>query len=171
MTSAIGLHRRWSCIAPWPTTLAMSFGPIARCNGSLGRSCLTRSRWRFAASCRYTNYHLEDLNEESMTGGQNSQRSTYLVKFMFDLGMSWPSPFIRRWWRGTSWFFRSPPPTGCWISDFDADVGSDSREESLVRSGIPIPNFGAQTSEPVHPEHPQQTTAPVDAQTSEPHVV
>ncbi|CAL8084894.1 unnamed protein product [Prunus armeniaca] len=26
--------------------------------------------------------------------------------------------------------------------------------QSLARSGIPIPNFGASTSEPVHPEHP-----------------
>ncbi|CAL2227821.1 unnamed protein product [Prunus armeniaca] len=34
--------------------------------------------------------------------------------------------------------------------------------QSLVRSGIPIPNFGASTSETVHPEHPQQTTTPVD---------
>ncbi|CAL8083225.1 unnamed protein product [Prunus armeniaca] len=42
--------------------------------------------------------------------------------------------------------------------------------QSLERSGIPIPNFGAPTSEPVHPEHPQQTTAPVNAQTFEPHV-
>ncbi|CAL8992495.1 unnamed protein product, partial [Prunus brigantina] len=42
--------------------------------------------------------------------------------------------------------------------------------QSLARSGIPIPNFGAPTFEPIHPEHPQQTTAPVDAQTSEPHV-
>ncbi|CAL8116083.1 unnamed protein product [Prunus armeniaca] len=42
--------------------------------------------------------------------------------------------------------------------------------QSLARSGIPILNFGAPTSEPVHPEHPQQTTAPVDAQTSEPHM-
>ncbi|CAL8091430.1 unnamed protein product [Prunus armeniaca] len=38
-------------------------------------------------------------------GGPNSQRSTSLVTFMFDLGMSWPSSFI-----GASWFFRSPPP-------------------------------------------------------------
>ncbi|CAL9004875.1 unnamed protein product [Prunus brigantina] len=75
---------------------------------------------------------------------------------------------------------------GCWISDFDADANSQvtvltSRVaelegqmsgilQSLARSGIPIPNFGAPTSEPVHPEHPQQTTAPADAQTSEPHV-
>ncbi|BBN68208.1 hypothetical protein Prudu_332S000100 [Prunus dulcis] len=29
-TSDIRLHRRWSCIAPWPTTLVMSFGAIAR---------------------------------------------------------------------------------------------------------------------------------------------
>ncbi|KAI5333565.1 hypothetical protein L3X38_023697 [Prunus dulcis] len=41
-------------------------------------------------------------------GGPNSQRSTSLATYMFDLGMSWPSPFIRRWWRGASWFFRSP---------------------------------------------------------------
>ncbi|CAL9016724.1 unnamed protein product [Prunus brigantina] len=40
--------------------------------------------------------------------------------------------------------------------------------ESLARSGIPIPQFDTATSEPVQPEHPQQTTAP--AQTSEPHV-
>ncbi|CAL8990344.1 unnamed protein product [Prunus brigantina] len=43
-------------------------------------------------------------------GGRNSQRSTSSVTFMFDLGMSWSSPFIRRWWRGASWFFKSPPP-------------------------------------------------------------
>ncbi|CAL9010731.1 unnamed protein product [Prunus brigantina] len=42
--------------------------------------------------------------------------------------------------------------------------------QSLAWSGIPIPNFGAPTSEPVHTEHPKQTMAPVDAQTSEPHV-
>ncbi|CAL8167478.1 unnamed protein product [Prunus armeniaca] len=42
--------------------------------------------------------------------------------------------------------------------------------QSLARSGIPIPNFGAPTSEPVHPEHPHQTTAPLDPQTSEPHM-
>ncbi|CAL9004113.1 unnamed protein product, partial [Prunus brigantina] len=41
---------------------------------------------------------------------------------------------------------------------------------SLAQFGIPVPNFGAPTSEPVHPEHPHQTTAPVDPQTSEPHV-
>ncbi|CAL8153023.1 unnamed protein product [Prunus armeniaca] len=35
--------------------------------------------------------------------------------------------------------------------------------QSLARSRIPIPNFGASTSEPVHPEHPQQTTIPVHA--------
>ncbi|BBN67627.1 hypothetical protein Prudu_134S000200 [Prunus dulcis] len=52
------------CIAPWPTTLATSCGPIARCNGSLGGSCLTRSRWRFRP---VTNYNLEDLDEESLT--------------------------------------------------------------------------------------------------------
>ncbi|CAL8994724.1 unnamed protein product [Prunus brigantina] len=40
--------------------------------------------------------------------------------------------------------------------------------ESLARSGIPVPQFDTATSEPVRPEHPQQTTAP--AQTSEPHV-
>ncbi|BBH07196.1 hypothetical protein Prudu_019064 [Prunus dulcis] len=85
-------------------------------------------------------------------GGPNSQRSTSLATFMFDLGMSWPSPFIRRWWRGASWFFRSPPPnflpilrsslcgssTGCWVSDLDGDIGSDSREETgdiLSRDG------------------------------------
>ncbi|CAL8161833.1 unnamed protein product [Prunus armeniaca] len=42
--------------------------------------------------------------------------------------------------------------------------------QSLARSSIPIPNFGSSTSEPVHPEHPQHTTAPADAHTSEPHV-
>ncbi|CAL9011703.1 unnamed protein product [Prunus brigantina] len=75
---------------------------------------------------------------------------------------------------------------GCWISDFDADANSQVTVltlrvaklegqmsvilQSLARFGIPIPNFGASISEPVHPEHPQQTTAPADAQTSEPHV-
>ncbi|CAL9005668.1 unnamed protein product, partial [Prunus brigantina] len=43
-------------------------------------------------------------------GDPNSKRSTSLATFMFDLGMSWLSPFIRRWWRRFSWFFRSPPP-------------------------------------------------------------
>ncbi|CAL9011610.1 unnamed protein product [Prunus brigantina] len=43
--------------------------------------------------------------------------------------------------------------------------------QSLARSGIPIPNFGASTSETVHPEHPQQTTAPVDPQILEPHML
>ncbi|CAL9025541.1 unnamed protein product [Prunus brigantina] len=43
-------------------------------------------------------------------GGPNSRRSTSLVTFIFDIGMSWLGPFIRRWWRGASWFFRSPPP-------------------------------------------------------------
>ncbi|CAL2262999.1 unnamed protein product [Prunus armeniaca] len=42
--------------------------------------------------------------------------------------------------------------------------------QSLARSGIPILNFGASTSEPVHPKHPQHTTAPADVHTSEPHV-
>ncbi|CAL9006047.1 unnamed protein product, partial [Prunus brigantina] len=42
--------------------------------------------------------------------------------------------------------------------------------QSLLRSGIPIPNFGASTSETGHPEHPQQTTAPVDPQIPEPHM-
>ncbi|CAL8991112.1 unnamed protein product, partial [Prunus brigantina] len=42
--------------------------------------------------------------------GLNSRRLTYLAMFMLDLGMSWLSPFIRRWWRRASWFFRSPPP-------------------------------------------------------------
>ena len=39
--------------------------------------------------------------------------------------------------------------------------------QSLAQSGIPVPHFDAPTSEP---EHPHQTTAPVDPQTSEPHV-
>ncbi|CAL9025550.1 unnamed protein product [Prunus brigantina] len=47
---------------------------------------------------------------------------------------------------------------------------SQANSQSLARFGIPIPNFGAPTSEPVQPKHPQQTTAPVDAQTSEVHV-
>ncbi|CAL8134499.1 unnamed protein product [Prunus armeniaca] len=34
--------------------------------------------------------------------------------------------------------------------------------QSLARSDISIPNFGASTSETVHPEHPQQTMAPID---------
>ncbi|BBN67329.1 hypothetical protein Prudu_44S000100 [Prunus dulcis] len=41
--------------------------------------------------------------------------------------------------------------------------------QSLAQSGIPVPHFDAPTSEPVHPEHPQ-TTAPVNAQTSDPHL-
>ncbi|CAL8163992.1 unnamed protein product [Prunus armeniaca] len=42
--------------------------------------------------------------------------------------------------------------------------------QSLARSGIPVPQFDASTSEPVHPEHARQTTAPVDPQTSELHM-
>ncbi|BBG96556.1 Ankyrin repeat family protein [Prunus dulcis] len=41
--------------------------------------------------------------------------------------------------------------------------------QSLVQSGIPVPRFDAPTSEPVHPAQPHQTTAPMNAQTSEPH--
>ena len=42
---------------------------------------------------------------------QNFRRSTSLLTFMFDLGISWPSPFMRLWWRGVKWCFRSPPPS------------------------------------------------------------
>ncbi|BBH05410.1 hypothetical protein Prudu_373S000300 [Prunus dulcis] len=42
--------------------------------------------------------------------------------------------------------------------------------QSLVQSGIPVPNFNVPTSQPVHPEHPHQMPARVDPQTSEPHV-
>ncbi|KAI5327759.1 hypothetical protein L3X38_027155 [Prunus dulcis] len=42
--------------------------------------------------------------------------------------------------------------------------------QSLAQSGIPFPHFDEPTSEPVPPEHPPQTTAPVDAQTSDPHI-
>ncbi|CAL8999750.1 unnamed protein product [Prunus brigantina] len=42
--------------------------------------------------------------------------------------------------------------------------------QSLARSGIPIPNFDTSTSETSHPEHPQQTTAPIDSQIPEPHM-
>ncbi|CAL8991863.1 unnamed protein product, partial [Prunus brigantina] len=42
--------------------------------------------------------------------------------------------------------------------------------QSLARSGIPIPNYGTSTSETSHPEHPQQTTAPVEPQIPEPHM-
>ena len=42
--------------------------------------------------------------------------------------------------------------------------------QSLAQSGIPVPHFDEPTSEPVPPEHPPQTTAPVDAQTSDPHI-
>ncbi|BBN68861.1 Ankyrin repeat family protein [Prunus dulcis] len=42
--------------------------------------------------------------------------------------------------------------------------------QSLAQSGIPVPHFDAPTSEPVHPEHPHQTIAPVNAQTSDPHI-
>ncbi|BBN69217.1 hypothetical protein Prudu_823S000400 [Prunus dulcis] len=41
--------------------------------------------------------------------------------------------------------------------------------QSLVQSGIPVPRFDAPTSAPVHPAQPHQTTAPMNAQTSEPH--
>ncbi|KAI5337665.1 hypothetical protein L3X38_016936 [Prunus dulcis] len=48
---------------------------------------------------------------------------------------------------------------------------SNSQVTALTaQSGIPVPHFDAPTSELVHPEHPHQTTAPVDSQTSEPHV-
>ncbi|CAL9007224.1 unnamed protein product [Prunus brigantina] len=42
--------------------------------------------------------------------------------------------------------------------------------QSLARSGIPIPSYGTSTSETSHPEHPQQTTAPVEPQIPEPHM-
>ncbi|CAL2246220.1 unnamed protein product [Prunus armeniaca] len=42
--------------------------------------------------------------------------------------------------------------------------------QSLARSGILVSQFDASTSELVQPEHAHQTTALVDAQTSEPHI-
>ncbi|BBN70196.1 hypothetical protein Prudu_1445S001000, partial [Prunus dulcis] len=42
--------------------------------------------------------------------------------------------------------------------------------QSLAQSGIPVPHFDEPTSEPVPPKHPPQTTAPVDAQPSNPHI-
>ncbi|BBN67569.1 hypothetical protein Prudu_116S000100 [Prunus dulcis] len=59
-------------------------------------------------------------------GGPNSQRSTSLATFMFDLGMSWPNDD------------GGEEPVGCWVSDLDGDVRSDSREEAgdiLLRDG------------------------------------
>ncbi|CAL8993911.1 unnamed protein product [Prunus brigantina] len=82
MTSAIGLHRRRSCIAPWPTTLATSFGPIARCNGSLGRSFLTRSNCKFAASCRTSpRSRWRTSSTDSSVRGTSSGRATCTTIF------------------------------------------------------------------------------------------
>ncbi|BBH09179.1 hypothetical protein Prudu_021603 [Prunus dulcis] len=145
-------------------------------------------------------------------GGPNSQRSTSLATFMFDLGMSWPSPFILK----TTMVERSqlvlqesasqlPPDTPIESVDPPQDAGFQILTEtldqtlgrdrghivegwgmpgggnpdpvhqrsqtSLAQSCIPVPHFDAPASEPVHPEHPHQTTAPVDPQTSEPHVL
>ncbi|CAL2240100.1 unnamed protein product [Prunus armeniaca] len=54
----------------------MSFGPIARCNGSLGRSCLTRSRRRFAASCRRTTTWRTSTTSRWRTSIDSSLRGT-----------------------------------------------------------------------------------------------
>ncbi|BBG97149.1 hypothetical protein Prudu_006179 [Prunus dulcis] len=102
-------------------------------------------------------------------GGPNSQRSTSLATFMFDL-MSWPSPFIRHGGEepvGSSGV-RLPTSsrysdrvcgssTGCWVSDLDGDIGSDSREETwdiLSRDGEcqaeePRPRSSAQSNSQV----------------------
>ncbi|XP_050132445.1 uncharacterized protein LOC126608541 isoform X2 [Malus sylvestris] len=42
---------------------------------------------------------------------QNFRRLTSLLTFMFGLGMSLPSPFMRLWWRKVSRCFKSPPPS------------------------------------------------------------
>ncbi|BBH05514.1 hypothetical protein Prudu_016921 [Prunus dulcis] len=78
--------------------------------------------------------------------------------------------FIRRWWRGASWFSGVRLPTssrysnrvcgsstGCWVSDLDGDIGSDSREETgdiLSRDGNarrrePRPRSSAQSNSQV----------------------
>ncbi|BBG99234.1 hypothetical protein Prudu_008854 [Prunus dulcis] len=79
------------------------------------------------------------------------QRSTSLATFMFDLRMSWPSPFIDDGGEEPVRFSGVRLPTssrysdqvcgsftGCWVSDLDGDIGSDSREETgdiLSRDG------------------------------------
>ncbi|CAL8176315.1 unnamed protein product [Prunus armeniaca] len=303
-----------TCIAPWPTTLATSFGPIARCNGSLGRSYLTRSRCKFAAkdineeTLAYVNrlfgerykqwksdlhHHFQAFDDpqvalqegcpKELEGREDSwawlcahfQAPDYVNKAQVNKGNrkkktllhhSDSRPFSYRMdarRRGglkfpeidvfgdvyvrpgnelaeslhTTMVERSqlvlqesasqlPPETPIESVDPPHDAGfqiltqtldqtlgrrpgtycrgmgnARQREprprsssqansqvtvltsrvaelegqmsvilQSLERSGIPIPNFGASTSEPVHPEHPQHTTASADSHTSEPHV-
>ncbi|BBN68901.1 hypothetical protein Prudu_634S000100, partial [Prunus dulcis] len=61
-------------------------------------------------------------------GGPNSQRSTSLATFMFDLGMSWPRVRLPTSSRYSDRVCGSS--TGCWVLDLDGDIGSDSREET-----------------------------------------
>ncbi|CAL2228405.1 unnamed protein product [Prunus armeniaca] len=78
-------------------------------------------------------------------GGPNSRRSTSLEKFMFDLGMNddgGEEPVGSLGVRlPTSSRYSAQvcvSSTGCWVSDLDGDVGSDSREEPgdiLARDG------------------------------------
>ncbi|CAL9009569.1 unnamed protein product [Prunus brigantina] len=169
-----------------------------------------------------TNYNLEDLNEESLAyvnrlfgerykqwksdldhhfqAYDDPERSTSLVTFMFDMGMSWPNPpqdagfqiltetldqtLGRRpgtYCRGMgNARQREPRPRSASQANSQVTVLTSRVAElegqmsvilqSLSRSGIPIPNFGTSTSETSHPEHPQQTTAPVDPQIPEPHM-
>ncbi|BBN67884.1 hypothetical protein Prudu_217S000100 [Prunus dulcis] len=63
-TSDIGLHRRRSCIAPWPTTLVMSFEPLPDEMKSwkvMPDETKTEVRGQLS-----TNYNLEDLDDESL---------------------------------------------------------------------------------------------------------
>ncbi|BBH02028.1 hypothetical protein Prudu_012468, partial [Prunus dulcis] len=73
-------------------------------------------------------------------GGPNSQRSTSLATFMFSLGMSWPNDDGGEEPVGSSGVHLPTSSRysdrvcgssiGCWVSDLDGDIGSDSREET-----------------------------------------
>ncbi|CAL8998658.1 unnamed protein product [Prunus brigantina] len=69
------LHQWPNCIALWLMTLVTSFRPIARCNGSLGRSCLRRCRRRCSDSCRYVSYL---LNKAAKANKGNRNKKTLL---------------------------------------------------------------------------------------------
>ncbi|BBG97068.1 hypothetical protein Prudu_006077 [Prunus dulcis] len=151
-------------------------------------------------------------------GGPNSQRSTSLATFMFDLGMSWPNDdggeepvelvlqesasqlppdtpiesvdppqdagfqiltetldqtLGRRpgtYCRGMGNARRREPrprssaQSNSQVTALTAQVATLQSQmsvilQSLAQSDIPVPHFDAPTSEPVHPEHPHQTTA------------
>ncbi|BBN68712.1 hypothetical protein Prudu_541S000500 [Prunus dulcis] len=90
-------------------------------------------------------------------------------------GMSWPSPFIRRWER-SQFVLQEPPPnflryfdrvcgfsTGCWVSDLDGDIESDSRR----RPGTYCQGMGNARRRKPRPRSSAQSNSQVTALTAQ----